>query len=77
VRRLADLAPPGHRQALAIGASFKEGLVASPAAKSAQPTPGAADLVGTARSAGLTVTVVSNNSADAISLYCLDHGVGP
>lgn len=46
------------------------------AVRSARPTPGADVLIATARSTGRTVTVVSNNSADAISLYCLDHGLG-
>jgi N-acetyl-D-muramate 6-phosphate phosphatase len=46
------------------------------AVRSARPTPGASELIAAAQSTGRTVTVVSNNSADAISLYCLDHGLG-
>jgi HAD superfamily hydrolase (TIGR01509 family) len=45
------------------------------AVKSARPTPGADDLIATARSTARTVTVVSNNSAEAITLYCRDHGL--
>jgi HAD superfamily hydrolase (TIGR01509 family) len=46
------------------------------AVRSARATPGADELIAAARSTGRTVTVVSNNSADAISLYCLDQGLG-
>jgi HAD superfamily hydrolase (TIGR01509 family) len=46
------------------------------AVKSARPTPAADDLISTIRSSGRTLTVVSNNSADAIARYCLDHDLG-
>ena len=46
------------------------------AVKSARPAPATDELISTARSSGRTVTVVSNNSAHAISRYCLDHGLG-
>jgi HAD superfamily hydrolase (TIGR01509 family) len=46
------------------------------AVRTARPTPGAVELIAAARASGRTVTVVSNNSADAITLYCLDHGLG-
>ncbi len=45
------------------------------AVRSARPAPGADELIATARATGRTVTIVSNNAADAISLYCLAHGL--
>jgi beta-phosphoglucomutase-like phosphatase (HAD superfamily) len=43
------------------------------AVKTAQPTPGSADLIATADRTGRTVTIVSNNSGAAISAYLADH----
>ena len=43
------------------------------AVKTAQPTPGSADLIITAEQTGRTVTIVSNNSGAAISTYLADH----
>jgi beta-phosphoglucomutase-like phosphatase (HAD superfamily) len=43
------------------------------AVKTAQPTPGAADLIITAYRTGRTVTIVSNNSGAAITAYLADH----
>lgn len=39
----------------------------------AQPTPGSADLIATARQTGRTVTIVSNNSGSAVAAYLADH----
>ncbi len=39
----------------------------------AEPAPGSADLITTARKTGRTVTVVSNNSGPAIAAYLADH----
>lgn len=44
------------------------------AVESAVPTPGMADLISTAVTAGLTVAIVSNNSAGAIAKYLNHHG---
>jgi HAD superfamily hydrolase (TIGR01509 family) len=46
------------------------------AVKTAQPTPGSADLIITAEQTGRTVTIVSNNSGEAISTYLADHQLG-
>jgi beta-phosphoglucomutase-like phosphatase (HAD superfamily) len=43
------------------------------AVKTAQPTPGSADLIITAHRTGRTVTIVSNNSGAAITAYLADH----
>jgi phosphoglycolate phosphatase len=43
------------------------------AVKSAEPTPGSADLIITAYRTGRTVTIVSNNSGAAITAYLADH----
>jgi HAD superfamily hydrolase (TIGR01509 family) len=45
------------------------------AATTAQPTPGAADLITAAHQTGRTVTIVSNNSSHAITQYLADHHV--
>lgn len=39
----------------------------------AEPAPGSADLITTARKTGRTVTIVSNNSGPAIAAYLADH----
>ena len=41
----------------------------------ARPTEGAADLIGTARSTGRTVTIVTNNSGRAVRAYLDAHGL--
>lgn len=46
------------------------------AIESAEPTTGMVDLIRTARRAGLTVAVVSNNSAAPIVKYLNHHGLG-
>jgi len=43
------------------------------AVKTAQPTHGSADLIITAHRTGRSVTIVSNNSGDAITAYLTDH----
>ncbi|WP_425554187.1 HAD family hydrolase, partial [Glycomyces algeriensis] len=43
------------------------------AVESAEPTPGMVDLISTAVSAGVTVAIVSNNSAGAIAKYLEHH----
>jgi beta-phosphoglucomutase-like phosphatase (HAD superfamily) len=43
------------------------------AVKTAQPTHGSADLIITAHRSGRTVTIVSNNSGEAITTYPTDH----
>ena len=43
------------------------------AVKTAEPTHGSADLIITAHRTGRTVTIVSNNSGDAITAYLTDH----
>lgn len=45
------------------------------AVESAEPTPGMADLIATAVAGGLTVAIVSNNSAGAIAKYLKHHGL--
>jgi len=50
-------------------------LAEAAAVESAEPTPGAADLIATARQAGLAVAIVSNNSAGPISKYLERHGL--
>jgi hypothetical protein len=39
----------------------------------AEPAPGSADLIMTARQTGRTVTIVSNNSGAAVAAYLADH----
>jgi HAD superfamily hydrolase (TIGR01509 family) len=50
-------------------------LAESAAVESAEPTPGAAELIATARRADLAVAIVSNNSAGPISKYLKRHGL--
>lgn len=45
------------------------------AVESAEPTPGAADLIVDASRSGITVAIVSNNGADAIAKYLNDHAL--
>lgn len=45
------------------------------AVESAEPTPGAADLIVTTRRSGLKVAIVSNNSAEPITKYLRSHGL--
>jgi hypothetical protein len=45
------------------------------AVTTAQPTPGAADLITAAHQSGRTVTIVSNNSSHAISQYLAAHNL--
>lgn len=45
------------------------------AVESAEPTPGAAELIAAALKAGLTVAIVSNNSEGAIAKYLKRHGL--
>ena len=51
------------------------GLAELKAVESAEPTPGAADLIVTARQAGLSVAIVSNNSAEPIAKYLQGRGL--
>ncbi|MCC3762453.1 HAD hydrolase-like protein [Glycomyces sp. TRM65418] len=50
-------------------------LAESLAVESAEPTPGIGNLISTAVTAGLTVAIVSNNSAGAIAKYLKCHGL--
>lgn len=45
------------------------------AVESAEPTAGMAELIATARNAGLSVAIVSNNSAAPIAKYLNDHSL--
>ena len=45
------------------------------AVESAEPTPGAADLMADASRSGITVAIVSNNGADAIAKYLNDRAL--
>jgi beta-phosphoglucomutase-like phosphatase (HAD superfamily) len=71
-RQVADLGPDVAETAQAILTKLE-----TRAARSAQPTPGSADLVATAQATGRTVTIVSNNSSAAIAAYLGDHKLTP
>jgi phosphoglycolate phosphatase-like HAD superfamily hydrolase len=47
------------------------------AVRTAQPTDGAAELITAARQSGRSVTIVSNNSGQAVTAYLTDHHLAP
>jgi phosphoglycolate phosphatase-like HAD superfamily hydrolase len=67
-RQVAKLGPEVAETAQAILSKLE-----TRAARAATPTPGAANLMVTARRSGRTVTIVSNNSSAAIAVYLGDH----
>ena len=50
-------------------------MLETQAVTTAQPADGAADLITTARQSGRSVTIVSNNSGQAVAAYLADHGL--
>jgi phosphoglycolate phosphatase len=69
-RQVANFEPSSAETAQAILTKLE-----TRAAKTARPTPGAADLMATARVTGRTVTIVSNNSSTAIAAYLDAHNL--
>jgi N-acetyl-D-muramate 6-phosphate phosphatase len=67
-RTVAAIGPEAAATAQQLLTTFETRAVAT-----ARPTPGAADLIITAYRTGRTVTIVSNNSTDAITRYLADH----